>query len=917
MIKSAVKIAFILLILSSCEQKNSHEFIEQANVYIAEEKLNDAEITLKSAIKKYPQDKNLRAKLGTLYLSQGLATLSEKELRRALELGLQDDKTILKYLKSLAMQRKVEDTLHYLESLSTTSPSLKIASNTYKGISYIEQNYTNKARAWFTSAIEEDVKYNKYQSLAKAYLAYLDQDLNSSIKLLDNILSIEPDFAEALVLKSRIHYLQQRFTESAVTLEIYLNYYANAHWSRIYYAQALVRAENYDKANIELKKLLALFPNQPLINQLKAVVEFENKHFLLAKEYSEKALQFGDKQDTTKFIAGVSAMQLGNYEQAYSYLESLVKKAPINHPIHKIFSIAQLKVGNFEDAATTLEQVSTSAEEDFELYTSISYGLMKSGQLDKAKDLIAKTESTLDGSYEMLTRLGQLKLSVNDLTGINDLKESLEKNSNQLQAKLMLATAYIQINEFDKAINLALNWQADEPHNIETKNLEAYIYYKQGKLELAAKAYLDSLLINKSNFRAYLFLKNKLLSEGELQLAAKKMEQYIEIQPNDVRAYLHLYLIRKEQGKGAEFVNYFKKQYETYSTREFKIALARLYNSERMYIQAVNLLKTSEKNEQLPEFYWRTLALAEMNLPDFESTIKTLNSWLKSFPNSVSAIYFKTIALEKSGHITQAIEELSLWNSKNQNNQMYIAEALLQLKVSNILLAERSIQKVTDQNLLKTATGLYAQGRIAAANNANSDAKELLFTSYQLLPESNTAIWLSEQIKLTNGTAAAIEFLQVHLASSVNDVIARTQLANIMVEANDDRAYEQYSKILELAPENVIALNNLAWHALQKNQLYKAEVYAEKALTIASTMPDILDTAAAVKIALDDTESALRLLEKAYKIDNAHLDVAIHYAQLLTRIGDTETVLEILKNISPKNAEQRTQIDELRKQNKV
>ncbi|MEP2653391.1 MAG: tetratricopeptide repeat protein, partial [Paraglaciecola sp.] len=479
MIKSAVKIAFILLILSSCEQKSSVELIQQANIYILEEKLNDAEVTLKSAIKKYPQDKNLRAQLGTLYLNQGLATLSEKELRRALELGFQDDKTVLKYLKSLVMQHKVEDTLNYLESLTTTNDSLKIASNAYKGISYLELNNIIRARVWFTSAIEADTKYNKFQSLAKAYIAFLDQDFSSSINLLNNVLLSEPDFAEALVLKSRIHYLQQKFTDSASTLDIYLHYYPNAHWSRIYFAQALVRAENYEEADIELEKLLTLFPNQPLINQLKAVVEFERKHFLLAKEHSEKALQLGDKQDTTKFIAGVSAMQLENYEQAYSYLESLVKKAPINHPIHKLFSIAQLKVGNFEEAATTLEQVSTSTQEDFELYTSISYGLMKSGRLDKAKDLITKTESTLDGSFEMLTRLGQLKLSVNDFSGIDDLKESLEKNSNQLQAKLMLATAYIQINEFTKAITLALDWQAQEPQNVEAKNLEAYIYYKQ------------------------------------------------------------------------------------------------------------------------------------------------------------------------------------------------------------------------------------------------------------------------------------------------------------------------------------------------------------------------------------------------------------------------------------------------------
>lgn len=909
MIRTAFKLMVLALLLSSCNKQTTQEFITQAESYISNDKPDDAEITLKNAIKEYPRDPQLREILGDVYLSQGLAAAAEKELGRAIELGSSSNETTLSFLKALNMQHKVEDVLNFVEAKEDPSEAIIPALKTYAGIAFNEQNFPSRAKRSFGLALNAQSN-DKFTKLSSAYLAFYQKDLSETINILEEVLNEEANFAEALSFKGRILYYQKRFSESADALKEYLNAYPNAHWMRIYYVQSLVRADLFQEADVEINRLLILFPNQPLLNSQKAAVEFEKENYQLAKEHAERAMQYGDKQDSTIFIAGVSAMRLENYEQAYSYIETLVSKLPPQHPMQKLFSIVQFKVGYFEGAAESLESLGAANEEDFELYSSMSYGMLKAGRVLEAKELISKAESMLDGTPEALTRVGQLKLSVNDMSGISDLIESLAKKPEQTNTILMLVTAYLQNNEFEKSLELAKSWQKNAPKNVEPINLEAFIYYKKGELDKARSIYNQSLEIEPSNFRAHLFIKNMLVDKGLLEQAANQMESYLQYKPSDTKALIQLYLVRKQQNDTKSALSRIENEYAKSPNKQLKIVLAKIYNAERMYNQAVNLLMPENDTVGYPTFYWQTLVESLLNLEDDEKTKHIIARWQLSYPSSIPAVFYKMVQLERQGKLYEALEVLTAWNKNRNHNGLLVKEALLNIKVNRIPEAIATTNRISD-NSLNSPAGRYILGRVAVWSDNHLEAKKLLMESYQAMPKDDTAAWLSEQIKEVDGEKQAIQFLDAHLTNSPSDVLARTQLANILSEAGSNKAIAQYEIILNYAPKNVIALNNLAWDAKQNGELTLAESYADRAIQYAGNIPNILDTAASIKTELGKTKEARVLFAKAHKLDSADSNIAIHYAALLTQLGERTKALVILEKIIPTNEQQELEVSRL------
>jgi putative PEP-CTERM system TPR-repeat lipoprotein len=909
MIRMLLKWVALFVLLVGCSKQTTDEFLNQAQNYIVEDKLSDAEITLKSAIKEYPKNSLLRKHLGDLYLSQGLAALAEKELGRAYELGDQSTSTTLSYLKALNMQHKVEDVLSFIDKIENPSEDIISSLATYSGIAFYEQNFPSKARREFLSALQT-TNSDKFTLLSESYLAFFQKDIDKTNSLLNVVLAQDPKFAEALSFKGRILYNQRRFVESAKTLEEYLLAYPNSHWVRIYYSQSLVRADLFEQADKEIVKLLILFPNQPLLNHLKSAVEFEAENFQLAKEHAERAMQYGDKQDATIFIAGVSAMRLENYEQAYSYLETLVSKLPATHPMQKLFSIVQFKVGYFQDAANSLDSLDVTDEEDFELFSSMSYGMLKAGRVFQAKELISKAESMLDGTPESLTRIGQLKLFINDMSGIDDLVKSLQTKPEQTQARLLLATAYMQNEDFDSALELAKYWQKREPDNVEAYNLEAFTYYKKGDLKQAILIYSDSIKKEPGNFRAHLFIKNTLVNQGELEKAAQQMNSYLKVQPSDAKALIQLYLVKKQQNDTSGVLSRIENIYNQSPTAQLQIVLAKIYNSERLYAKAAELLLHNSDQQGYPPFYWQTLTESQLNLDDDAKTLDIISKWQESYPSSIPAMFYKLILLERQGRLYEAIEVLAIWNKNRNHNEFLVKEALLNIKVNRFPEAVASMNRISD-NSIYTPTGRYILGRIAAWSKNHLEAKKLLSESYQAIPKDDTAAWLSEQIKEVDGEEQAIAFLKTHLVNQPKGVAARTQLANILSGQKNPEAIKQYKLILEVAPQNIVALNNLAWDAFQQNDLGQAESYADKILELENHIAEALDTAAKIKLALGKSQIAVELLEKAYKQDTRNNNIAINYAKLLIKLEENQKAMAVLIKLTPVSGEQEIKVEEM------
>ena len=94
-----------------------------------------------------------------------------------------------------------------------------------------------------------------------------------------------------------------------------------------------------------------------------------------------------------------------------------------------------------------------------------------------------------------------------------------------------------------------------------------------------------------------------------------------------------------------------------------------------------------------------------------------------------------------------------------------------------------------------------------------------------------------------------------------------------------------YRKVLEIDPDNIPALNNLAWILAEGNDP-KAREYAERAHRLAPFNPSVLDTLGWTLVRTGDAKRGAQLLMMASRSAPAQADIRLHLAKALAESGD-------------------------------
>ena len=151
-----------------------------------------------------------------------------------------------------------------------------------------------------------------------------------------------------------------------------------------------------------------------------------------------------------------------------------------------------------------------------------------------------------------------------------------------------------------------------------------------------------------------------------------------------------------------------------------------------------------------------------------------------------------------------------------------------------------------------------------------------------------------------HGKAEAL--LATRVKAHPDDLALRRALADIyLLNKNYDAAAAEETRFLATRPDDVIALNNLAWITQQRGDLAKARELAEKAVAAAPPAAPatglVKDTLGWVMLAQGDIQGALPQLEAASAAQPGNPEIQYHVAVALQRAGrasDARAVLEKL-----------------------
>jgi predicted Zn-dependent protease len=160
------------------------------------------------------------------------------------------------------------------------------------------------------------------------------------------------------------------------------------------------------------------------------------------------------------------------------------------------------------------------------------------------------------------------------------------------------------------------------------------------------------------------------------------------------------------------------------------------------------------------------------------------------------------------------------------------------------------------------------------------------------------AIRLHKSLLATENNVGADKTASDWIKSHPKDFRFRLYLGDLAAARKDYAvAIQHYRSIIDQQPNNVVALNNLAWVSGQTKSP-KAIEYAEKANKLAPNQPAFMDTLAMLIAEKGDTAGAITLLQKALEIAPQAAAIRLNLARVLISAGKKEEARSELDNLA-------------------
>ncbi|REL28567.1 PEP-CTERM system TPR-repeat protein PrsT [Thalassotalea euphylliae] len=904
-----IAITLASLLATGCSEKESAtQYLQEAKLAEQSQKDSSAVIALKNAIKLEPNNGEARYLLGRLYLSQGNAVNASKELERAQRAKFDTNAVLPLLARSHYLTEDFDSALALSVNALTQDASLSV--QFYQLLSKIRLDEVDSAIDIQRTMQAADAAHG-YTVLANAFMHYEQQDLVKAEQAAQQTLSIIPGQPEAILLLGNIAAANGDYSLASENFLKYLALQPQQRVVELLVANAFLKAEQFEQAELYADRILKVLPNQPLANFVKAMVRAQEKDYELAHRHAEIAINNNLNQANLRLVAGVSSFYLGKHEQVMLYIKPLIKYLPADHFARKMLVASQLELGIIEDVSATLGTIDQDETQGADFYSALSFKLLQAGAQEEARAIV-EAVNVDETSPQQLLKDGMLKLMLNDEQALKSLEQAVALDPELIKAELAIAYMALSAGDFAKAERIANKWQQSYPDKPDGLNLSAAIALKQGK-PLVGKKLLEQAMAVEPNVYALLQLAQLALREKQQEKAVELLQQAKAISPDNIRVMRALLQLDKSDATLNEIT---AKLNQTSDNTNLILVYAEALFRRGQIEDALTQLNTITPTIQTPKFFWQ-LKVVGYRYSDNNSLVKTtLNEWRRVNPYHLEPYVYlaEVYALENDfdsalrtidSGLRKQPESLPLKLIKAEVliNSRRIREAKALLAALEPEIAERPIRH-----------GLY--GRLALLEQDFSAAATHLKTFYQAQPTARNAMLLAGAHTGLKQNPQAIAILKAHLANYTYDGRIGSLLGNLMLEAGESgSALSVYEQMAKKEPTNIIALNNTAWLYMEQGQLDQALDYAEKAIAIAPEVASVIDTYGKVLLKSGQTRKALVQAKKAYELSRAKdVDIAINYVESLIANNRLNKARKIIAAIDAKNITQREKIAVLEKQ---
>lgn len=902
----------VALTLSGCGSQSVEEHFVNAEKYTQAHDYKSSVISLKKILIEQPENIVAREKLATAYVSLNKYREAEKELKHLLEGKKSTPENIALMAEVKFEIKKYAEVYMLAYKVSDINSDASLRANFFAVLSAIQDRNKDKVQEFIkqTGAISKTSHLTK---VAQAWVALEIGEKEESRLLVDQALKQAPNFNQALFLSARLFDVNGQISEAKDVYKKYVKLYPYDIDKKMYLYQAHMSLGEIDAAESVIDSVYVTHPKNPLVNLFRSQVHYQKKEYQKSNDLARNVLKDLKEHMPAKLVAAASAYKLGDYKQAYNYL-STYEKSLTTGEVKRMLTLSKLKLGMINEVADDILK-SSDEHVDIDILMLTSMNLTRTGQQDKALALLEGSSG--ENNAKVIAQQGLTRLSVNDFTGISLLEKSIEMDGSLEGAKLALAMAHLRSGNTDEAIKIATEWEGTPDTKVLGQLLNANIYKKEGKHELAEALFVTISKSDKDNVAAKYALAQYDESRYDTAKALVKYIDIVNLYPGHVNALsriTELNLKAKDVQKTLDVVEPLLSKHDDNVKLRLSVAYNHFLNDDPQ--RAIETLLVITPDAQTPDVYYIILGDSYMKQELMGNGINTYKSLVKKNPANLLGQLRYISSLEFAKRFASALHATK--NAKiifKSNKALDLLEIRYGIRNNNADNALLDIAKFRDNYETTTELMSYeAQAYVINKNFKKAAETYVLANKFSQSLEYQLGA-ASAFMNLDEPTKASEILENAYTTVSKED---KVKVAMFIGEVNYgvdfEKSYKYFKEAITTKPDDAIINNNLAMVSIELGKNADALKYSKVSYRENSAHTSILNTYGSALVVNMDYKEGVKILEQSIKLGSNDVDAMIYLAQAYSKLGDFTAEHDLLLKAmkQPITPEQKAEIMKMR-----
>lgn len=896
---------FISCFLLGCgDDLTSEDHLDSADNFIKEAKYPEAVIELKNALRKDDSNARARATLGTIYFDQAAYADADKELSRALSLGM-DPTVVVPTLAQVLVNMGEFDRLDDLssEGLDAESRSTLLAA---KGLSRLYRQELEEGSELIDEASQNEPS-SQYAKVAAARLSMVRGNPDEARKQLRQVFKADKKYAPAWNLQGDIDRAERDPEKAEKAYSSAIRHSRNNFEPLLNRAMVRIDMGDFEGAEKDLKRLEWQFKPakaHPGVQFAKGLVQIQAKQIDEAIESLQKASEFPDSYPESLYYLAAIYADKGLNQKALTLVNEYLFLKPENVAGSKLAAKLELGKKNFRSAERLLIPIVSENKDDIEALNLLANARLGQGKNDSGIDMLARIVELKPDSNEAKARLGAAYLSGgSEELGIETLQGILAKDPSYDNAYTLIVMYYLSQQDVAQAIEAARDYIERNP-NAKAYVLLARTYLVNDERDKAKDAFEKALELKPGNAIAGNSLAEYALADKDYETARSYYQQVLEHNPDHMETRIKVAATFAMEGKDKEMIDSLDATLAAYPrAMEPRLVKAKYYIGRGQVEKAIPLFEAlSQEQKEHPDAL-EAMAIFELATSRFNQAVGTIGSLIDRKPNVAAYHFMKSRAYAGLGEKDKLSAELDRTLELDPNHfGARVATARIALLSDDTQAFEdtlAALKKVApDSSEVLQLEVAYAHKR-----GDSKLAEELLEGLLEREPTTGNVIALASLRQSTGDLDGAIAQLEGWVEENPKDVTARAKLSEVYGSNNQVKdVMFQCREILELEPDNIAALNNLAWYLLDEDP-EQALAYAERAIVLAPDASSVLDTLALAQLKNNNISDARQNIDRALSAAPKNPDVRFHEAMIRAAEGDRSGAIVTLNSLLDRGEE--------------